>query len=180
MCTTWVGEKEMNMHRQLIIVLLFLTSFTINAVEPNPAGQLAVIVALSDSPQYLKTWISTAPEKAAPIPRLRELRPEQVGYAAFIITGIEGDENGKFSYSVSWRLIGPSGQLVYAYSNYAKGSGKIHHQASFYMADPALDIILENNDPSGEYILEATAIDLINGKSASISYNIHFRKPNAA
>ena len=146
------------------------------AVEPNPVAKLAVIVSMADSKRYLDTWVSTSPETSAPIPRLKMLKPNQVGYVGFIVTGIEGDEGGNFDYSVSWKLIGPAGKLVYEFPNYAKGEGKLHHKAAFYMADPALDIILENSDPSGDYKLEVTAVDQVSGRTASTSYSIEFNK----
>lgn len=122
------------------------------------------------------TWISTPTEQAAPVPRLRSLRPAQVGYAAFIVTGIEGDQNGNYSYSVSWKLFGPDGKLVLAYPQYAKGVGKLHSRPSFYLADPALDIILEHSDPSGDYVIEATAVDQVSGKTATSSYKVQLKK----
>ena len=153
-----------------------MTSFMVKAVEPNPVAELNVIVSMADSKRYLQTWVSTSPETSVPIPRLNVLKPNQVGYAAFIVTGIEGDEVGNFKYSVSWKLIGPAGELVYEFLNYAKGEGKLHHKAAFYMADPALDIILENSDPSGNYKLEVTAVDQVSGRTALTSYNIEFKK----
>jgi hypothetical protein len=166
----------MPVYKKLLFVLLLSISATSKAIEPNAAGNLAIIIAVADSPKYLKTWISTPPEEAAPIPRLKELVPDQVGYAGFIITGIAGDELKNYSYSVSWKLIAPSGETLFTYPNYAKGSGKLHHRDSFYLANPALDIVLENSDPSGEYTLEATVIDQNGGKNASSLYKIQFRK----
>ena len=47
---------------------------------------------------------------------------------------------------------------------------------AYIMADPALDIILENSDPPGVYTIVAQVVDIINGKKADAFYKIRFDK----
>jgi hypothetical protein len=143
---------------------------------PNKEGNLDVLIALSSSPEYLHTWVSTPPESGVPIPRLRQVNPEIPAYAAFIVSGISANNKNQFSYSVSWRLLGPSGKEVYSFPNYAHGKGQLHIRPAFYMADPALDIVMEYKDPVGKYTLEAIAVDNVTGKKARHSYEFSLTK----
>lgn len=56
--------------------------------------------------------------------------------------------------------------------NFAEGSGLLLSYPVIFMADPALDLILENSDPLGTYILKATVTDLTNDKNTIGSYTI--------
>jgi len=162
--------------RNFLSALVLLASFSAYAVEPNKTGDLAVIVAVSKSLEYLQEWISTPPEKAVPVPRQRQLLPEETGYAAFIVTGLSANANNEFRYTISWRLIGPSGKIVIEYPNYARGSGQLHTKPTFYMANPALDLIFEETDPAGSYKLDAIVFDLVANETASHSYQLELKK----
>jgi len=161
---------------RLASIFFLLASLSVQAVEPNKTGDLSVIVALSKSLKYLHTWVSTPPEAGVPVPRLRQIMPEETGYAAFIVTGISANDKNEFNYSVSWRLISPSGEIVFAYPSYARGNGQLNVLPAFYMADPALDIIFEQKDSAGIYILEATAIDHVSGQKSCHSYQLRLMK----
>ena len=161
--------------RAVLACLIFATTAGY-AVEPNSPGNLGVIVALGESPQYIQRWVSTPAQDGAPIPRLSTIRLGQTGYAAFIVSGVSPSSNGQFSFSVSWKLFGPDGKLVFEQKDYAKQAGNIHTKPAFYMADPALDVVLEESDPEGEYILEAVVLEHGTGKTASGQRRFKFTK----
>ena len=169
-------DQGMRLIKQLSLTILLLATFSTYAVAPNHTGNLKIFISLSSSPKYLHTWVSTPPESGAPIPRLRQVNPEVPAYAAFIVSGISANSKNQFSYSVSWRLLGPSGREVYSYPDYAHGKEQLHIRPAFYMADPALDIIMEHKDPAGKYILEAVAKDNVTGKKAKHSYEFNLTK----
>ena len=116
----WV--KHVN-HRILIALFVFV-SFSCKAVEPNAPGNLGIEVTMADTLQYIQRWISTPKEAPAPLPRLSSLKPGQIGYVAFVVSGLSKDANGNYRYSVSWKLFGPDGSLLHEEKNYAKGAGR--------------------------------------------------------
>lgn len=162
--------------KNILAVLILFLSVNIFAAELISPTSLAIEVSLSDSLEYQKKWVSTPIQEAVPLPRIKALRIGQTGYAAFVVSGLRGDTGGNFSYSVSWSLYDPNGKLVHEIKDYAKGSGRLHNKPAFYMADPALDIILESSDPAGEYVIEAMVVDKIAKKSTKNTRRFNFYK----
>lgn len=78
-------------------ILLFLLPFNVCAeLTPGPkaqsAGDLAILVTASDSLKYIQDWVSTSSEKPITIRRITEIKPEQLAYCAFLVTGLTGDK----------------------------------------------------------------------------------------
>jgi len=144
--------------------------------DPNKAGELALVVVASESPDYIKEWLSTPSTHGVTIKRIRVVKPEQLIIASFLVSGMSADENGNYSFSVSMYILGPDGKPVFGERNYAKGSGKLPEKPTFVMADPALDIILEESDPEGDYSIVAQVKDSVSGAKADGLYVVKLIK----
>ena len=144
--------------------------------EPKKAGDLGLVVVASGSPDYIKEWLSTPSSHGITIKRLRVVRPEQLIVASFLVSGMSADEGGNYSFAVSMYILGPDGKPIFGDRNYAKSSGKLPEKPTFIMADPALDLVLENGDPEGHYKIVAQVQDLISGAKADGSYVIKLIK----
>lgn len=165
------------MRKSLFCVVLTLVLWTQGAVgevtpgpKPNKAGELAMVVVASESPDYIKEWLSTPSSHGVTIKRIRIVKPEQLIVASFLVSGMSADENGNFSFSVSMYILGPDGKPIFGERNYAKSSGRLPEKPTFIMADPALDLILEDSDPEGDYRIVAQVKDSVSGATADGSY----------
>ena len=173
--------KILNIKR--IILLLFVILFCETAlaeITPGPAarksGDLGLVIVASDTPDYIKKWLSTPSSQAVTIKRLKKAKPNQLIVTAFLVTGLSANKDGNYNFSVSFYLLDPNKKSIFGKKNYAKGMGKHPNKPMLTMADPALDIVLENNDPEGIYTIVAQVKDLVSGKKADDSYKIRFVK----
>jgi len=144
--------------------------------SPNPRGDLGIIIVASDSPGYIHEWLTTPPSHGVTIKRLLVAKPEQLIVSSFLVHGIAPNQAGEYSFSVSFYVLGPDRIPIFGVRDYAKGKGPIPNNPSFIMADPALDIILEESDPPGIYTIVAQVVDITSGKKADASYKIKFIK----
>ena len=138
--------------------------------RPNKAGDLALVVVASDSPEYIKELLSTPSNHGVTIKRIRVVKPEQLIVASFLVSGMSADEKGNYSFTVSMYVLGPDGKPIFGERNYAKSSGKLPEKPTFIMADPALDLILEDSDPEGDYSIVARVKDTVSGATADDAY----------
>ncbi len=164
----------------IILIALCINGAAYSETKPplsaKPEGDLAIIIVASETPEYIKEWMSTPSSHGVTIKRLKTAKPNQLIVSAFLVTGLSADEDGEFSYSVSYYFLDPNNKALFGERDYAKGSGTIPKNPSFIMADPALDIILEDSDPEGTYSIVAQVKDLVTGKKADCSYNIRLIK----
>lgn len=164
----------------VILLVVFCSQSAIGDVTPGPtptkAGDLALVVVASDSPEYIKEWLSTPSSHGVTIKRIRVVKPEQLIVAAFLVSGMSADEEGNYSFSVSMSVLGPDGKPIFGERNYATSSGKLPEKATFIMADPALDLILEDSDPEGDYSIVARVKDSVSGATADDSYVLKLSK----
>jgi len=160
-----------------VFFLILLSSCTLfgqlqNYQVVSPTENLTVNIVVSETTDFIRSWLST-PSKIKPyIKGVHEVIPEQTVYAAFLVAGFRPDENGKYSFIIHWILYNPDGSIMFDQKNYAKGFGNVPKKPSFIMADPALDLTLENTDPSGAYRLVAIVEDLVANMKASGEYKI--------
>lgn len=158
------------------VLLLFFSSMVnaeiVKGPSPNQPGEIAVEIVASNSPEYIQKWISTPPSEAVTIKRIKETAPNKLVVISFLVSGMDKDKEGNFSFSVSMNILGPDGKLVFGQRNYARGQGKLPEKATFIMADPALDLILEPNDPPGLYKVVAQVVDLVTMRKSGDSYEI--------
>ena len=171
------------MHKLRIIVLL-IACFVSNAVlsesksglSAKPEGDLGLVIVASETPEYITEWLTTPSSHGITIKRLKTAQPDQLIVSAFLATGLSPDESGNFSFSVSYYFLDPNEKALFGQRDFAKGSGLLPKKSTFIMADPALDIILEDSDPEGTYTIVAQLKDLVSGKTANCSYDIRFVK----
>lgn len=167
----------MNYFIKLLFSLAFLITPIVQAEinkgpEPNAPGDINIVVVASHSPAYIKEWISTPPKHGVTIKRLKSVRPNQLAVTAFLVSGMSPDNNGRYKFSVSFKLFGPDGKIIFGENGFAKGEGKLPENPSYIMADPALDIVLESTDPEGEYTVVGIVHDQISNKTAEHSYKL--------
>jgi len=153
---------------------LFCQAQTLHVVSPK--DNLTVNIVVSGTTDFIQSWLLTPSNIKPYIKGIHEVAPEQTVYAAFLIAGFKPDENGKYNFIVHWILYNPDGSIMFDQKNYARGFGNYPKKPSFIMADPALDLTLENSDPAGIYRLVATVEDLVANMSASGEYKITLAK----
>jgi hypothetical protein len=73
-------------------------------------------------------------------------------------------------------VLDPNGEPLFGERDYAVGTGRFAGNSAFIMADPALDLVLEESDPPGVYTIVGLVTDLINGETADNFYEIVFKK----
>jgi hypothetical protein len=144
--------------------------------SPNPRGDLGLIIVASDSPEYIHEWLTTPPGHGVTIKRLHVAKPEQLIVSSFLVHGVTPDQTGNYFFNVSFYVLNPDGKPLFGVQDFAKGEGKIPINPSFIMADPALDIVLEESDPPGIYTIVAQVVDITSGKKADASYKIKLIK----
>ena len=162
----------------LIIMLFFGVAFA--EITPGPAakaqGDLGLVIVASDSPDYIQEWLTTPSQHGVTIKRLIAAKPDQLIVSSFLVTGLSANREGNYNFSVSFYVLDPNNKPIFGQRDYAKGSGKLPNKPVLIMGDPALDLILENTDPAGNYSIVAKVKDLVSGKEADDSYSIMFTK----
>jgi hypothetical protein len=176
-------QKENTMRLRIFyLILVNILLFTVANAEvtqgPNPSkeGELRLVILASHTPEYIKEWMQTPSNHDVTIKRLTDTKPNQPITAAFLVTGFTPDANGNFRFNVSFSFIGPDDKEVFGEKNYARGKGKAPGKPTFVMADPALDIVLEQSDLAGAYKIIGVVVDEVSKKSARSEYNIMFTK----
>ena len=171
----------MSLKRIYWVLLLFVwASSSLAENTPGPtakmSGDLGLVIVASDSPDYIKKWLTTPSSHAVTIKRLKVAKPKQLIVAAFLVTGMSGNSEGNYDFSISFYVLDPNQKPIYGQRNYATGKGKLPVKPMLVMADPALDIVLENSDLEGVYTIVAQVHDLVTGKKADDAYKIKFIK----
>ena len=162
------------------LFIVILSGSALAELTPGPAarnpGDLGLVIVASDSPEYIKEWLTTPSSHGVTIKRLKVAKPYQLIVAAFLVTGMSSNGEGNYEFSVSFYILDPNQKPIFGQRNYAKGKGKLPEKPMLTMADPALDLVLENSDPEGVYTIVAQVHDLITGKKADDAYKINFIK----
>lgn len=157
-------------------MLLFLSNISYAQLKPafsaSPIGELSVTVIASSSAKFIKDWQTPEMLNGVKVQRLKKATSNQLIVSAFLVSGLSPDKENLYKYTVSFSLIAPNGKAILGQKNYAKGSGVLPSYPVIFMADPALDLILEHSDPLGTYTLKATVTDLTNGKKTIGTYTI--------
>jgi hypothetical protein len=150
-----------------IVGLALALPCTSEAFTGNPPGHLAVNIAISDSPTYIQQWVSTSFRSAVTIHRIREVERGKTAYIAFLVTGQSFGQSHRSKVDVGVRVIRPDGTVAYSDSSHAHISCPDDGRVGFTMADPALDFGVEDDDPLGTWVIEATAHDRVTSAVAS-------------
>lgn len=96
--------------------------------------------------------------------------------ASFLVTGFSPDQKGNVAVSVSFAFLDPNGKALFNERRYAEVSGKAPVKPAFIVADPSLDIVLEDSDPEGVYTIIGIAEDQVSNKAVRRSYKMKFAK----
>lgn len=170
----------MRIFRTLSLLLILFSSVAFAEITAGPAakpqGDLGLVIVASDSPDYIHEWLTTPSQYGVTIKRLKMAKPDQLIVSSFLVTGLSRNEEGRYDFSVSFYVLGPNNKPIFGQRDYAKGSGILPDKPVLVIADPALDIVLENTDPEGKYSIVAKVTDLASGRVADDSYNIVFTK----
>lgn len=155
--------------------LLFGFMLRAEAVDPNPAGELAVHVAISDDPEFSKKWIATAPSKSFVVSRIQKIRPHHTAYIAFLVSGHTVGPDGRPDVTINATIRKPNGSLFADMAGccsvrYVTGMG------GFVMADPAIDLSFDATDPVGLWRIDATASDKLAGTLATGRASLELRE----
>ncbi len=146
---------------------------TDNDLGPMKAGELGIMIAASDTTDFIKEWLDSPPDQKVTIKKVRWIKPGEVLYTAFLVTGLYYGVNNSFNYQVSFYVIGPDGEVPFGQRNYAGGTGNHPNKPTIYMADPALELTFNPEDPQGIYVIVAKVEDQTNGKTAKNQYEIY-------
>ncbi len=166
--------------RTLLILFIIFCSTSFAEIkpgpEPNETGELGLIIVASETPEYINEWLSKPPQHGVKIKRLNVAKPDQLIVTAFIVTGMSPNSEGNYEFSVNFYFLDPDNKPIFGERNFAKGKGRHPKKPSFIMADPALDLVLEQSDSEGIYTIVAQVTDIVSGKKADNSYKIRFIK----
>jgi len=143
---------------------------------PKGAGDLDLVIVASDTPEQAEEWLNSSSYVNGSLQILRRVKPDQVINTSFLVTGVSPDSNGDFSVAVSFTLLDPNGKPVLSERRYATTSGHAPVWPSFVMAKPMLAIVLDENDPAGEYKIICLVEDLTNDKLVRTSLGITLEK----
>lgn len=139
-------------------------------------GDLELIIVASGTAGYIQKWLNTPAKHGVTIKRLKVAKPNQLIVIAFLMTGLTGDANGDYKYTVNSYILGPDGEPIWGERDYAAGQGTLPNRPAIIMADPALDLTLDSTDPVGKYSIFAELTDHVSGEKATSRYTIMFDK----
>jgi len=130
----------------------------------NASGDLNVTVFVTDSPKFIKEWVSTPASHSPVIKRIKSAKPEQMVHAGFAVTGFALDNSSKTNFVVGINIQDPSGNVIFEEPNWDVHIAELSSPKGIVMADPVLDFTVEDSDPLGTYIISAMVKDNIGGK----------------
>ncbi|OGX34252.1 MAG: hypothetical protein A3I43_04265 [Omnitrophica WOR_2 bacterium RIFCSPLOWO2_02_FULL_50_19] len=161
----------------IITAALLMSSLKVFAFDPSPAGKLEVMVAVSASPEYIKEWTASHYNQPITIKTVGEIKQNQVVYASAIVSGFGVTEKGGVDLSGDFILLDPNGKMSLEQKDiFHVKMEKGQAPGGFIMLDPALDLMVEESDPEGVYILKAVVRDNVLGKTASGEYKLSYKK----
>ena len=110
----------MSLKRIYWVLLLFVwASSSLAENTPGPtakmSGDLGLVIVASDSPDYIKKWLTTPSSHAVTIKRLKVAKPNQLIVAAFLVTGMSGNSEGNYDFSISFYVLDPNQKTLEAF-----------------------------------------------------------------
>ena len=138
----------------------------VETIEPEAKseGDLGLLIVTSDSFEHTQEWLNAPPDRRINLKLLKTAKPDQEIITSFLVTGVESDLNGDYSFVVSFTLLDPYGKVVFGKRNYAKAAGTAPIDPAFIMAEPELGIVLDESDPLGDYKIIGIVEDLTSNK----------------
>lgn len=173
----------MNQLKSLTVLFITLTFFStanadiIPAPRPKPAGDLDVLIVVSDSPDYVDEWLKRSSfGRADTIKRLDVAQQEQLIAVSFLVSGFTADKNGEISILFSFAVLDPNGNAIFNQRHYAEVSQKAPKNPSFIKSGQDLTLTLDTSDPQGTYTIICIAEDQVKNKAARCSYKMKLVK----
>lgn len=157
--------------RFLIFLAAVCWSFWTSAYAEDPGrpGDLKLDIVISDTPQYIEDWVRKPAAEGIHIRPVKEFAFGQSLHVAFLVTGYSLDDKSNMDVTVDHQVIGPNGTILFDEPNYSKAKGPMGPSPSFVMADPAMDLVFDEEDPEGTYRIEATVHDNVARREAHAS-----------
>ncbi len=140
--------------------------------EPEGAGNLKLVIAVSDAPDYAREWLNVQGVGKNGLELLKTAKTDQEINISFLVTGLSPDRAGNSSYQTSFAVLDPFGNPRENRRHYAKATVKAPNQPAFIMAEPELALVLDSLDPIGDYTIIGIVEDLINNKISRTSKRI--------
>ena len=157
----------------IAISLLLFVSFDSFALDPNPPGELSVVISVSDTPDFIKQWVRTHPEKPGYIKNLNEVSIGHLFHVAFIVTGYEINNKGKADLVGDFILLAPDGSIGAERKDTCINKQYMKkYPIGFVMLDPAIDLRFEEGTPLGVYVVKAIVRDKVSNKIVVGEYSI--------
>lgn len=144
--------------------------------EPKGAGDLDLLIVPSALPEQTQEWLDSPPTRKISLQILRTAKPDQEITTSFLVTGVTPDSSGDYVVEVSFTLLDPAGKPMYNKRRFAKTTGLAPATPAFILAEPGLDLILDESDPAGEYLIIGIVEDLTSNKIARSSSPITLEK----
>ena len=178
-----ISAKDAPACFSMVSAIILLSSCTLLAagrtVEPALPGHLQVLIAVSDSPDYIDQWARTSPGKKVAIPQVQEIDLGQPAYVAFIVTGYTLSEHRTPDLEVDVTILQRDGEVFFEQDSYATVKGGPAPPRGLLMADPTLEMDLQEDDLPGTYAITAVVRDKISGKKAQSGFALLAREPEA-
>jgi hypothetical protein len=133
----------------------------------NAPDAFTLQILASDSTKFIDEWVSTPPSHAVGIHRIRALRRGRTAHIAFIVAGPRPGADGRSHVGVSVRVRRPDGSVAFSDARFARVRWPNSGRRGFVMADPTLEFDLEDTDPLGPWLIEATALDSVSRATSS-------------
>lgn len=166
----------------VVCMLVLLTPVNAFSLGPNPEGELSIQVVAAASPDYIREWVSAPSAHDIHIDRISEIVPEQTFYVAVIVTGYGLNTSTMTDLTGDLVLQNPDGSIQFdekAMFSHRRKMGK-QGRVSFLMMDPAVDLVLEEGDQRGVFVVKAIVTDRVLGKTATGEYEIVLRSGQQA
>jgi hypothetical protein len=144
-------------------------------MKPRESGDLVVVVAAADSPDYIREWMETRFEDSPRLERLNETAIGEWLYISFLVTGLTPSAEAAYDFTVGYRLLRPDGSILFDEPAQATNRSKGTARRGWVMSDPALDLLFDETDPPGRYTLEVRVRDNIAGAEATTTHIIHLQ-----
>jgi len=110
-------ECSMKLIKLTFLSLVLFMAFNVFSFGQDPQGKLAVQVVVSDSPEYINQWVKKSFEEPVFIKAIKEVKPEQTFYVAFIVNGYGVTKGGLMDIEADLILIASDGEVGFEQKN---------------------------------------------------------------
>ncbi|MFO0389144.1 MAG: hypothetical protein ACK502_05430 [Alphaproteobacteria bacterium] len=160
----------------IFLILLGVNVPALAEVASQDTGILK-IHAFASKVDPVKIWFETKPPAAPKFTRIHTVGVNEPFHVAILIHGLKLDEQRNYKGIIDIKIIRPDGEILLSEKKYSQLAGKASDEykeylRTFKMVDPALVITMENTDPKGEYLIEATLHDEVSKDQIQAVYKL--------